>query len=62
MNDYTQGNNTTIWGPVIARNANISNSSLLKPLPGALGGLPPGMPSSTTTQTQVTLVQGSYAG
>jgi len=62
VNDYTQGNNTTIWGPVIAGNADISNSSLFKPLPGALGGLPPGVPSDTVTVTKVQLVPGSYAG
>lgn len=62
VNDYTQGNNSTVWGPVIARHAYTSNSSVFKPLPNALGGLPPGVPTSTTTITTVTAVPGSYAG
>ena len=62
VNDYDQDNNTTIWGPVIARNAQISNSGLFKPLPGALGGLPPGVPMDTTTVTSIETVPGSYAG
>jgi Tfp pilus assembly protein PilX len=62
VNDYDQDNNTTIWGPVIARNAQISNSGLFKPLPGALGGLPPGVPMDTTTVTSIETVAGSYAG
>jgi Tfp pilus assembly protein PilX len=62
QNDYDQDNNSTIWGPVIARNATITNSSLFKALPGPLGGLPPGVPANTVTLTTVDLVPGSYAG
>lgn len=62
QNDYDQDNNSTIWGPVIARNATITNSTLFKPLPGPLGGLPPGVPADTTTITTVEAVLGSYAG
>ena len=62
QNDYDQDNNSTIWGPVIARNATVSNSTLFNALPGALGGLPPGVPADTTTITTVDLVPGSYAG
>ncbi|MEP7224283.1 MAG: hypothetical protein ABI783_04910, partial [Actinomycetota bacterium] len=62
VNDYVMANNTTFWGPVIARHATITNSGTFMPVPGGLGNLMPGMPSSTTTQTTVTLVQGSYAG
>ncbi len=62
VNDYDQDNNSTIWGPVIARNATVSNSTLFKPLPGPLGGLPPGLPADTVTVTTVDLVPGSYAG
>ena len=61
VNDYDQDNNTTIWGPVIARNATITNSGLFKPLPGAIGDVP-GLPSSTTTVTNIQIVPGSYAG
>jgi Tfp pilus assembly protein PilX len=62
VNDYTMGNNTTIWGPVIARNADLSNSSLFKPLPDSLDELPPGVPSDTVTVSTFQLAPGSYAG
>ena len=62
QNDYDQDNNSTIWGPVIARNATITNSTLFKSLPGPLGELPPGVPADMTTITKVDLVPGSYAG
>lgn len=62
VNDYVMGNNTDFWGPVIARHANITNSGIFHQVPGGIGNLMPGMPWSTTTQTTVTLVQGSYAG
>lgn len=62
VNDYDQDNNSTIWGPVIARNATVSNSTLFKPLPDALGGLPPGLPADTIAVTTVEAVPGSYAG
>lgn len=62
QNDYDQDNNSTIWGPVIARNATVSNSTLFLPLPGSLSGLPPGVPADMTTVTTVELVSGSYAG
>jgi len=62
VNDYDQDNNTTIWGPVIARNATITNSGLFKALPGSFGDLLPGMPASLTTVTKIQTVPGSYAG
>jgi len=62
VNDYDQDNNTTIWGPVIARNATITNSGLFKPLPGDFGDLLAGMPAGTTTETRVEAIAGSYAG
>ena len=62
VNDYEQDNNTTIWGPVIARNGTITNSGLFKPLPGPLGDIPPGLPVDTVTITQTQTVPGSYAG
>lgn len=62
VNDYDQGNNTTIWGPVIADNATINNSSLLKPLPDALDGLPPGLPTDTIVVSEIQMVPGSYSG
>ena len=62
VNDYDQDNNSTIWGPIIARNSTVSNSTLFLPLPGSLNGLPPGLPADLTTVTTVELVPGSYAG
>jgi hypothetical protein len=62
VNDYDQDNNTTIWGPVIARNATITNSGLFNSLPGSFGDPPPGLPLDTMTVTQVQKVPGSYAG
>jgi Tfp pilus assembly protein PilX len=62
VNDYDQDNNTTFWGPVIARNAELANGALFKPLPGALGGIPPGMPVDTITVSRIQAVPGSYAG
>jgi hypothetical protein len=61
VNDYFQDNNSTVWGPVITRNTDIVNSSLLRAPPYPIDYLT-GMPASTTTQTQVAAVQGSYAG
>ncbi len=62
VNDYEQDNNTTIWGPVIARNGTITNSGLFKPLPGPLGAVPPGLPVDMVTISQTQTVPGSYAG
>ncbi|HXG75722.1 MAG TPA: hypothetical protein VNJ53_04050 [Gaiellaceae bacterium] len=63
VNDYDQDNNTTVWGPVIARNATITNSGLFKQIPGGdFGDLLPGLPQDTTTETRVETIPGSYAG
>ena len=62
VNDYDQDNNTTIWGPVIADNATITNSGLFKPLPGPLGDTPPGLPVDTVTVSEMQFVPGSYSG
>jgi Tfp pilus assembly protein PilX len=63
VNDYDQDNNTTIWGPVIANNATITNSGLFKPLPGGeLGTPPPGLPVDTVTVSEMQLIPGSYSG
>jgi Tfp pilus assembly protein PilX len=61
VNDYSQGNNTNVWGPVITRNTDIVNSSLLHAPPYPIEYMN-GMPSASTTTTQVAPVQGSYAG
>ena len=62
VNDFSMDNSTNFWGPVIARHANVTNSATFNQVPGGIGNLLPGMPSSTTTQTTVNLVQGSYSG
>jgi Tfp pilus assembly protein PilX len=59
--DFSMDNNTTIWGPVITRNASIANSALLHAPPYPIQYMN-GLPASTTTQTQVSRTQGSYAG
>ncbi|HXF97867.1 MAG TPA: hypothetical protein VNJ46_04565 [Gaiellaceae bacterium] len=62
VNDLEIQQNTTIWGPVIARNATISNSVTLNALPKELAGATDGMPVNQTTQPVVQTVAGSYAG
>lgn len=59
VNDYSAGNNTTMWGPVIARQITISNSSLNDFPP--IWNLMPGMPSSYQTVTTVSIVPGSWS-
>ncbi|HVH50632.1 MAG TPA: hypothetical protein VM690_00675 [Gaiellaceae bacterium] len=59
VNDYSAGNNTTMWGPVVARQISISNSSLNDFPP--IWNLMPGMPSSYQTVTTVSIVPGSWS-
>jgi hypothetical protein len=47
---------------VIARNAELENSSLFKPLPGQEFETPVGLPLDLTTTTTVQVVPGSYSG
>jgi Tfp pilus assembly protein PilX len=61
VNDFDMDNNTTIWGPVITRSATINNSALIHAPPFPIQYMD-GLPSATTTTTQVQKVQGSYAG
>jgi len=59
VNDYSAGNNTTMWRPVVARQITISNSSLNDFPP--IWNLMPGMPSSYQTVTTASIVPGSWS-
>jgi len=59
VNDYSAGNNTAMWGPVVARQITVSNSSLNDFPP--IWNLMPGMPSSYQTVTTVSIVPGSWS-
>jgi hypothetical protein len=60
VNDYQAGNSSAVWGPVIARQINISNSTFNTFPP--IMNLMSGMPSSYTTVTTIGVVQGSWSG
>jgi Tfp pilus assembly protein PilX len=62
VNDFEMDNNTSIWGPVITRNAEIANSSFIHAPPKPITELVLGMPSNTRTFVHVDPVQGSYSG
>jgi hypothetical protein len=59
VNDYTSGNNSHVRGPVIARQISISNSTFNDFPP--IWNLMPGMPSTYSTVTTVSVVQGSWS-
>ncbi len=61
VTDFSMDNNTELWGPVITRNASISNSATLHAPPKPILWMN-GIPATTTTTTRAQLVQGSYAG
>jgi len=61
VNDYVMDNNTTVWGPVITRSANIDNSTVIHAPPFPIEYML-GMPVATTTVVSVDPVQGSYSG
>jgi hypothetical protein len=58
VDDYQAGNSSAVWGPVIARQINISNSTFNNFPP--IMNLMSGMPSSYTTVTTISVVQGSW--
>jgi len=60
VTDYSAGNSSQMWGPIIARQIYISNSTLNNFPP--IMKLMTGMPSSYSTVTTVTAVQGSWSG
>ena len=61
VTDFSMDNNTEIWGPVITRNATISNSATLHAPPKPILWMN-GMPGNATTQLSVALLPGSYSG
>jgi Tfp pilus assembly protein PilX len=61
VTDFSMDNNTEIWGPVITRNAEISNAALLHAPPTPILWMN-GMPGATTTQQTVNLLPGTYSG
>jgi hypothetical protein len=62
VNDVTVSNNTTLWGPILARSVSIANSTLIQPSPVPISSYMLGLPAATQTVTSVSPVQGSYAG
>ena len=58
VNDYLAGNSSAVWGPVIARQISISNSTFNSFPP--IMNLMSGMPSSYETITTLSLVPGSW--
>jgi hypothetical protein len=60
VDDYQAGNSSAVWGPVIARQINISNSTFNSFPP--IMNLMSGMPSSYKTVTTISVVQGSWSG
>ena len=58
VDDYQAGNSSAVWGPVIARQINISNSTFNSFPP--IMNLMSGMPSSYTTVTTISVVPGSW--
>lgn len=59
VDDFQAGNSSQLWGPIIARQINISNSTLNNFPP--IMKLMTGMPSSYSTVTTVSVVQGSWS-
>jgi Tfp pilus assembly protein PilX len=59
VNDYTAGNSSAVWGPVIARQVYLQNSTFNSFPP--IMNLMSGMPSSYTTVTTVKVVAGSWS-
>jgi hypothetical protein len=59
VTDFQAGNSSQLWGPIVARQLNISNSTLNNFPP--IMKLMTGMPSSYSTVTTVTATQGSWS-
>lgn len=58
VDDYSEQNGTTVWGPVIARQVNLANNTINHYVP--LGTLLGGMPQSSTQAVMVVNQAGSY--
>jgi hypothetical protein len=59
VNDYRAGNNTTLWGPIIARQIYLTNSTLNQFPP--IDMLLPGMPTTAPQSPAVTIQPGSWS-
>ena len=58
MNDYTEANSSTVWGPIIARRVAFANSSVNHYVP--IGTLMPGMPANYEDVITITNESGSW--
>jgi hypothetical protein len=58
VNDYNEGNSVTMWGPVIARQLFVANSTQNHYVP--IGTLMPGMPATYDTVVTLTNKAGSW--
>ena len=58
INDIKESNNSTVWGPVVARKIEIQNNAVHEFVP--LGALLPGMPAESTSSTGLENVEGSF--
>ena len=58
VNDYSEENNSTVWGPIIARRVALANSSVNHYVP--IGTLMPGMPASYEDVVTITNESGSW--
>jgi hypothetical protein len=58
VNDYSEANSSTVWGPVIARRVAFANSSVNHYVP--IGTLMPGMPASYEDVVTITNEPGSW--
>ena len=56
--DYTEQNNSTFWGPIIARRVSLANSTVNHYVP--IGTLMPGMPASYEDVVTITNEPGSW--
>lgn len=58
VTDYTESNNSTVWGPIIARRVSLANSSVNHYVP--IGTLMPGMPANYEDVVTITNEPGSW--
>ncbi len=59
VDDYTEGNNSTVWGPIIARRVTLQNSTVSTYPP--IGTLLPGMPATYDTAVTLTNQPGTWS-
>jgi hypothetical protein len=58
VNDYSEDNNSTFWGPIIARRVTLSNSTVNHYVP--IGTLMPGMPATYEDVVTISNEPGSF--